>query len=365
MNVNEKRRRAIIYGGLFGIICLAITFVVLSVFSKDKVQLSSDVSEANTTRVEGAVASSNASEEYNQMLKKHDDNEANKALETGESYFSIPTSQKPVEVPKAPAPTPTPAPEPTVVKNEEVKAPVQPRITFTQDELKRMTEAIALLDEQLGAQIGQGNIAYIAEIPTEASEQNTQTENTNLTPQENTFKTGDLLYAIVDTAINSDVNSVVMATIVSGTHKKAKLIGSFARFDKRLVIQFNRAVLLDGTETPIEAYAIDPKTTEASVASRVNTRFFSRWGGLIAASFLEGFGEATQMSGAESVDNVFGESTGSMVFSNYSVADQAWIAAGKVGEKVGEIFTQNFNRPPTVYLDMGSAIGILIINTGK
>ena len=51
-----------------------------------------------------------------------------------------------------------------------------------------------------------------------------------------------------------------------------------------------------------------------------------------------------------------------MVWNTYSPADQAWIAAGKVGEKAGKIFEKNFERPPTVYLESGTVVGILVLN---
>jgi type IV secretory pathway VirB10-like protein len=113
----------------------------------------------------------------------------------------------------------------------------------------------------------------------------------------------------------------------------------------------------------VEAYAVDPSTSEASVASSVDTHFFSRWGGLIAASFLEGLATAKRFSGAQST--VYGnasETTDQMVWNTYSPADQAWIAAGKVGERSAKIFERNFDRPPTVYLESGTAVGILVLS---
>ena len=56
------------------------------------------------------------------------------------------------------------------------------------------------------------------------------------------------------------------------------------------------------------------------------------------------------------------QATDQMVWNTYSPADQAWIAAGKVGEKAGKIFEKNFDRPPTVYLESGTPVGILVLN---
>lgn len=88
--------------------------------------------------------------------------------------------------------------------------------------------------------------------------------------------------------MNSDVPSAVLATVTSGAYRNARLMGGFQRHDERLVLAFNRAVLPSGETVQLEAYAVDPSTSEASVASSVNTHFFSRWGGLVASAFLEG-----------------------------------------------------------------------------
>jgi len=176
-------------------------------------------------------------------------------------------------------------------------------------------------------------------------------------------KPGDLLYAIIDVGVNSDVPSAVLATVTSGTYRNARLTGSFQRHDERLVLAFNRIILPSGETIQVESYAVDPTTSEASVASSVDTHFFSRWGGLVASAFLEGLGTAKRYSGAQSTIYGYGNDvTDQMVWNTYSVSDQAWIAAGKVGEKAGKIFERNFDRPPTVRLESGTPVGVLVMN---
>ena len=82
---------------------------------------------------------------------------------------------------------------------------------------------------------------------------------------------------------------------------------------------------------------------------------------------MEGLSNAKKYSGAQSTiyggyGGMNGQATDQMVWNTYSPADQAWIAAGKVGERAGKIFEKNFERPPTVYLESGTAIGVLILN---
>ena len=140
-------------------------------------------------------------------------------------------------------------------------------------------------------------------------------------------------------------------------------MGSFQRYDERLVLALNRAVLPTGETVQLEAYAVDPSTSEASVASSVNPHFFTRWRGLVASAFLEGLGTAKRYSGSQSTIYGYGNDvTDQMVWNTYSVEAQAWIAAGKVGEKAGKIFEKNFDRRPTVRLESGTPVGVLVMN---
>ena len=235
--------------------------------------------------------------------------------------------------------------------------------------LKRMMEDLDALDAKLSAvSVGEGKIVYLREFSEEAPAATpvaTTAETTQgaTTPPAVTLKPGDLLYAIMDVGVNSDVPSAVLATVSSGAYRNARLMGGFQRHDERLVLAFNRAVLPSGETIQLEAYAVDPATSEASVASSVNTHFFSRWGGLVASAFLEGLGSAKRYSGAQStIYGSGGDTTDQMVWNTYSVEDQAWIAAGKVGEKAGKIFEKGFDRPPTVRLESGTPVGVLVVN---
>ena len=231
-----------------------------------------------------------------------------------------------------------------------------------------MLEDLAALDAKLSSvSVEQGKVVFVHDFskdkpalaPAAITGGAEQASGTTLT-----LRPGDLLYAVIDTGVNSDVPSAVMATVASGKLKNARLLGKFQRFEERLVLAFTRIILPDGSDAQIEGYAVDPATSEASVASSVDTHFFSRWGGLIATAFLEGLSNAKRYSGSQSTiyGGMNGQTTDQMVWNTYSPTDQAWIAAGKVGEKAGKIFEKNFERPPTVYLESGTAVGILVLN---
>ena len=232
--------------------------------------------------------------------------------------------------------------------------------------LKRMMEDLAALDNRLTAvSAGTGSIAYLHDFskdPNPVPVERPVVQQASAAPGI-AVKPGDMLYAVVETGVNSDVPSAVMASVVVGPFKGARLLGSFQRFEERLVLAFSRAILPTGEDFQLEAYAVDPSTSEASVATSVDTHFFSRWGGLIAASFLEGLSTAKRFSGSQStIYGGVGGVTDQMIWNTYSPADQLWIAAGKVGEKASRIFERNFDRPPTVYLEQGTPVGVLVLN---
>ncbi len=353
----EKKRRFIVFALLGLTIAIVILFASVMLFAPDKPATNSKVVGARASAIDGS-AGGVGSAEYNNTLKEHDRQKAEEALHAGESFMPTPVGQqRPIVAKKEDTPPPPPPVAPVRT------APVTPPKTDNAL-LKRMMDDLSKLDTRLtSATVGTGQIIYTREFPEEVAQtpEITQAIATASTPTL-TLKTGDMLYAIVDIGVNSDVPSAVMATVATGTYKNMRLIGSFQRFEERLVLTFSRAILASGQSVQLEAYAVDPRTTEASVASSVDTHFFSRWGGLIASSFLAGLGEATQMSGAESTTTYPYSTSSNILFNTYSLEEQMLIAAGSVGEKASEVFEKNFDRVPTVYLESGSAIGVLILN---
>ena len=327
----------------------------------------SQLKAAPEDRIQGG-SGGEGSPEYNARLEQLSAEQAELAARTGESHIAPPIGQPRQLLTPAKQEAPAPAPQQPPPVSPGLPKPA--RSAKTNDDLrKRMLEEMNSMEARLAALTStQGAIVYQYDFA--AAEKDPQRSEEAPAPQSETqpgaipLQPGDMLYAVVDTAVNSDIPSAVMATVSTGKLRKTRFIGKFQRLDERLVLTFTRAVLPDGSSVGIEAYAVDPETTEVSVASSVDTHFLERWGGLIAASFLEGFGEAKRYSGAEST--VYGNYNGTsdqMVWNDYSLEDQAWIAAGKVGQRAGRVFEQGFNRPPTVRLASGCPIGVLVLNT--
>lgn len=177
-------------------------------------------------------------------------------------------------------------------------------------------------------------------------------------------KTGDILFAVIDTSVNSDEPGPILATIVSGKLKGARLIGSFQlppNADK-MVITFNTLSVRGAPRSiPINAYAIDPNTARTALSSRTNHHFLIRYGSLFASSFLEGIGNAFQS--ADTTVTVAGAGgNGSVTVQNgigRSTLQNAVIALNAVGKAWGQAAQQVFATPTTVEVYSGVGIGVL------
>lgn len=178
------------------------------------------------------------------------------------------------------------------------------------------------------------------------------------------FKTGDILLASNDLALNSDEGGPVLATVISGPLKGSKVIGKFTRQAERVVVSFGSLTTPDGETIKMSGVAVDPELNKASIADAVDNHTISRWGGLVSASLLEGFAKSTAMSGQTSYATGLGGAATSMP--QYNIMQKGVLAAGNVASKMGQIAMKNFDRAPTVEVyptfKNGVPIGILVID---
>ncbi|ETO92534.1 type IVB secretion system protein DotG/IcmE [Legionella oakridgensis] len=178
------------------------------------------------------------------------------------------------------------------------------------------------------------------------------------------IKTGEVMFAVLDTSVNSDEPSPILATIVSGKFKGTKLIGSFnlpSNADK-MVISFNTMSVPGAAKTTsISAYAIDPNTARTALASYTNHHYLLRYGSLFASSFLEGFGNAFQSANTTiTIGGTAGAQTTTVQSGiGRSIMENAVIGLATLGKNWGQEAQQLFNTPTTVEVCAGTGIGIL------
>jgi intracellular multiplication protein IcmE len=178
------------------------------------------------------------------------------------------------------------------------------------------------------------------------------------------IKTGDIVFAVMDTSVNSDEPGPILATIVSGKLKGTKLIGSFTlpSTANKMVITFNTMSVPGAAKTTsISAYAIDPNTARTALSSRTDHHYLMRYGSLFASSFIEGFGNAFQS--ANTTVTIGGTGGGNNITVQNGIGrsslQNAVIGLATVGKSWGQAAQQLFSTPVTVEVYSGTGIGIL------
>jgi intracellular multiplication protein IcmE len=174
---------------------------------------------------------------------------------------------------------------------------------------------------------------------------------------------GTILYATLETGINSDVAGIpIMAEVRRGALKGARLIGNFKRSDDYVVLQFSSGTSPQGAPLKMNGVAVDIGTRMAGVADDVNRHYFQRYGALLGAAFLQGYGEIIRESlrRVEYVSTAEGESTPVETTDD----DNTKVLKGSlatVGAELANQLKKSADRPPTVTMYPGSEIGILVV----
>lgn len=176
-----------------------------------------------------------------------------------------------------------------------------------------------------------------------------------------TIKAGTVMYGVLDTSIDSDdVNTPVMARIVSGKLKGTKLLGKFRRTNKRLLMNFN-TLNIPSFDKSISAnvVAIDPRTARTVMSGYVNNHYLLRYGSLFASSFLSGLSSGVKDSIMGPCSLFFGcMNTGRQL----KPSEYVMLGLGSTGTAYASHMASNFNLPPTVKIPGGVGIGLLFMS---
>jgi intracellular multiplication protein IcmE len=178
---------------------------------------------------------------------------------------------------------------------------------------------------------------------------------------DNTIKAGSVMFAVLDTGVNSDEISPILATIVQGPFKGAKLLGQFTRTDQKVLLSFTTISLPRlPTSLTINAVAIDPNTARTAVSTSVNNHYLLRYGTLFGSAFLTGFASAVSQSGSQTTVPPL---SGNAIITQpvLTTKEKVAVALGTVGSKYSDEMGKNFTRPPTVKVESGTALGILFM----
>lgn len=177
-------------------------------------------------------------------------------------------------------------------------------------------------------------------------------------------RAGDVSYAVLDTAVNTDEPGPITATIVQGELKGTKILGKaeVGQNAQKAGLHFTMASIPgQASSITIDAWAIDPQTARTAMASDVDNHYFLRYGALFASSFLSGFGDAL-LKGGQSQQLVASPSGTVVQTDAYSTKQLVQIGIANVGKAAGTNMAGVVNRPATITINAGIGMGILFMN---
>ncbi len=170
---------------------------------------------------------------------------------------------------------------------------------------------------------------------------------------------GTIFSAVLDTEVVSSDNGPILATIVAGPYKGAKMIGNSRLVDEKVALQFN-SLSFKGATVAVNAFAVDQSSARVGLADEVETHWFRKYGLVFLSSFVGGYGEAA----AQNASVTSNTSTGSTVVQQapLSSKDRALVAAGKSGTTLAQQLSQEASKvQTTVTVHQGSPVGILFV----
>ena len=171
---------------------------------------------------------------------------------------------------------------------------------------------------------------------------------------------GTIEYAQLITEANSDVPGPVLAQIMSGPLRGARLLGSFKAQEEHLVLNF-KTVVVDGVSYSADAIALDPSSAHPGVVTEIDQRYFKRVILPAAAAFVEGMGKAIAESGSTSV-SVSGE-TVVQSENELDTRQEALKGVEEAADKVGEFLDKEASTTKRlVKVHAGTAVGILFLS---
>lgn len=178
----------------------------------------------------------------------------------------------------------------------------------------------------------------------------------------NTILQGTVIQASLETAINTDLPSMVRAVIYEDVHsydgqrilipRGSKVIGKYndqvTLGQNRVMLMWDRIILPDNQTVTINSYGGDP-IGQAGVAGRVNTHFFSRFG---SATLISAIGIAPAATSA-SLSNR-GNNNDNAATTLASAISQ------NMNSTLGGVIGDYLKRPPTIGVHQGANITIFV-----
>lgn len=183
---------------------------------------------------------------------------------------------------------------------------------------------------------------------------------------------GTIIPSLLLGAVNSDIDSPVIAEISEGAFAGSRLLGNFSFTEQGLILHFKSMTVPytndDGEKASevvaIDAIGVDKDTLSGGMASTIDRHLLVRVGVQFASAFLQGMGQAVAQSGATAVVSPYGGTTVSNP--QLSLKNQLLMASGTGASQASNIFQSTFgNQRTTIKIKQHVPFGLLFLDSGK
>lgn len=390
--INKWRGLVFTLGGMGIVIAGVALAIVMSTSQAPPASVVAGPGQAN--RLSGTAIGKDGNPKYNQQVVEDNERRAVEAQRSGRSFVPTPVGQvlpseqiQPAEVQREES---QPASAPPPARVVDVPAAASDAVRHTRTPTAAPYRAAA---QRVDASDTRGNLeqyltalsagwqvrAHVREVvhdpsnaaagspatPVDAATVSTAAVSAASANGSTSVRVGDVLYAVNEYEVDSDVASPVVARVVSGDWRDATLVGQFKLQGEHLVLEFNQLARADQL-FDIKAVAVDPQTQRYAVRSEVDHHRLARWGSFLAGSWLATFGEKLEQSGTTTVVTTGPGGTTSVTEQpQFDTRAINQIALGRLGREVANEVRGQLSRPPTVKLRALADLGVLILSAPR
>lgn len=176
------------------------------------------------------------------------------------------------------------------------------------------------------------------------------------------IKTGQIMYATLDSEINTDDGGDVLATVQGGKWSGSKLIGKIEQAPNNIRARFT-ILAPQGKDTRptmrINAVALREEDAKQGIAEKIDSHTGERYFALGAASLLTGYGRAYQQTAGTTVISPGG--VVSQTTTEPSNQQVIGTAVGEFGSAIGSEVRRGFNRPTTYSTPANQGFGLFFL----
>lgn len=328
------------------------------------------------------------SERYADNLDRQNEQGAQDAIDADESFIATPDQPlRDIDTPIVPAVTNENRPLPPANSNPPVEQPEtviiarpEPQITRQQapataepaPNYNRINQLAQLMSSQQQGlnqawQAQPSGVTVVIDQELYSAPEPIIADGLGLSPASDTSnapapelfaRAGDVVLASTIITNDSDTPGPVVVEVRRGPLAGTRLVGGFQTNtnNTHLIVQFNQAVLPDGTSVPVSAYAVDARQMSLAVRTDLDRRIFQRYAPRVAAAFVTGLGDALADPGTTLID--LGGATG-VTRPEASFEQGVYSGIAQVGNDLAQEFVQSAPRGPLISLRSRQTIGIL------